>query len=123
MKTFYSKTQQALVVAITLVLFSAIIFFDISTIIIYTMSFLVLLEAVRTIFDFILNDKHHIRLRYVIDGAILFGIRELFVGWVMMKNSFQSGVMLSAASFILILGLIIVRIILMKNSPDFLEKK
>ncbi len=87
------------------------------------MSFLVLLEAVRTIFDFILNDKHNIKLRYVIDGAILFGIRELFVGWVMMKNDFNHGLMLSSASFFLILGLIIVRIILMKNSPDFLEKK
>ena len=86
------------------------------------MSFLVLLEAVRSVVSFVLDESHKIKLRYVIDGAILFGVRELFVGWVMLKKDFDDGFALALFSFFLILGLVFVRIIAVKNSPDILEK-
>lgn len=114
--------EQIVIVVISGILFSLINFYDISTIIIYTMSFLVLLEAVRSVVSFVLDESHKIKLRYVIDGAILFGVRELFVGWVMLKKDFNEGFALAAFSFFLILGLVFIRIIAVKNSPDILEK-
>ena len=46
------------------------------------------LEIVRTIYEYIISDNHRVKVRYIIDGAILFGIRELFVGWVMLKTNY-----------------------------------
>ena len=65
------------------------------------MSFLILLEVVRTIYEYLVNSNHRIKLRYIIDGSILFGIRELFVGWITIKTDLILGLILVFVSIIL----------------------
>jgi len=80
------------------------------------------MEVVRTIYEYLTNNQHRIKVRYVIDGAILFGIRELFVGWVMLKENQEKGMLIMSLSFIGIFILIMYRILVIKSSPDYTEK-
>jgi len=108
----------------------------IASVIIYSLSFLILLEIIRTIVDYIIKSEHRVKIRYIIDGGLLFGMRELFVGWVMLKVPGTSGIILG--TFIVpsaLLGLVIMTISLISigilinfrykvimSSPDKLEK-
>ena len=118
----FFKSQKLLIFIITLIIFSASYWFDISTIIINVMSFLILLEVIRTIYEYVVNPNHRLKLRYIIDGAILFGIRELFVGWIMLKQDFIIGSIIVFISIILIGILIYFRKLIIENSPDYIER-
>lgn len=115
------KSEKIGLFLFTLLIYSLSYFYDISIIIINTMSFLILLEVVRTIHEYITNESHRIKLRYIIDGAILFGIRELFVGWIMIKQEFLLALLIMSASIITIGILIYFRKIVIINSPECLE--
>ena len=67
------------------------------------------MEVIRTIYEYIFNDEHKVNLKYVMDGGVLFGIRELFVGWVMIKTDPVSAVMIMSVSLITIGALIFYR--------------
>lgn len=116
------KSEKFIILLITIIIFSFSYFEDISTIIIHTMSFLILLEVVRTIYEYLVNHNHRIKLRYIIDGAILFGIRELFVGWITIKTDLILGLILVVVSIILIGILIYFRKKVIENSPDYIER-
>lgn len=120
MNNIFKNTKFA-ILSITLIIYSLSFYYDISTIIINTMSFLILLEVVRTIHEYIFNDSHRIKLRYIIDSAILFGIRELFVGWVMIKQELIIALLIMLSSMITIGILIYFRKIVIVNSPECLE--
>ena len=119
---------------ITLGLFSLSYFFSISTIIIQVLSFLILMEIVRTIYDYITHPEHRVKMRYIIDGGILFGMRELFVGWIMLKSTTSVtlfgilipnalvGFVIMAISILVVGVLIFYRFKVMQSSPDYLEK-
>ena len=68
-----------------LMVFSTSLWFKTTDIIINLLNFLIILEIVRTIWDYVVKDGHIIKIRFILDGAILFCIRELFVGLTMMK--------------------------------------
>lgn len=116
------KSQKILILVITGIIFSTSYWFDISTIIINAMSFLILLEVIRTIYEYIVNENHRIKLRYIIDGAILFGIRELFVGWIMLKQDMILGSIIVFISIVAIGVLIYFRKLIIENSPDYIER-
>jgi len=103
---------------ISILLFSLVYFFSIAKIIVYTLSFLILLESVRTIYDFVFEEQHRIKLRYLIDGAILFGLRELFVGWVMIKTDTKIGLIIMIVSLFSIFTLLLFRKDVIINSPS-----
>lgn len=125
---------KALILILTIALFSLSYFVSIATIIIQTLNFLILMEIIRTIIDYIQRPEHRVKLRYIIDGAILFGIRELFVGWIMLKStthvllfginlpSAVIGIIIMIISLITIGILIFYRVKAMQSSPDYLEK-
>lgn len=133
MKKIYNS-EKIYTVLITLLLFCVSYFIGLPEIIILSLSFLILLEIVRTIHDYIVNETHRIKIRYVIDSAILFGVRELFVGWVMLKstgnfsmNSFNMpysllGLSIMVISLLSIGTLIFFRVKVIQSSPDVLEK-
>jgi len=121
MKKFIG-TSNILVFLITLIIFSSSYFFSISTIIIHTLSFLILLEVVRTIYDYTVKPINRVKVRYIIDGGILFSIRELFVGMVMMKTVMNIALIIIAVSLIVMGVLIYFRHKVIKSSPDSLEK-
>ena len=116
------KSEKFIILLITMIIFSFSYFENISTIIIHTMSFLILLEVVRTIYEYLVNSNHRIKLRYIIDGSILFGIRELFVGWITIKTDLILGLILVFVSIILIGILIFFRKKVIENSPDYIER-
>jgi uncharacterized membrane protein (DUF373 family) len=85
------------------------------------MSFLIMLEITRTIYEYIVNPSHRIKLRFIIDGAILFGIRELFVGWIMLKTDLMLGGIITGVSLFIIGVLIWYRKRVVESSPDNIE--
>jgi len=117
-----SKNTPLIVLIITSILMSLSYFYSTSQIIIMSLNFLILMEVVKTILEYLQHDQHRVKLRYVIDGAILFGIRELFVAWVMMKTNFEKSIHIISLSVVIISILVILRIILIKYSPDILEQ-
>ena len=100
LKSILTKENKVIILVITGVLFSLSYFFGIAAIIINVMSFLILMEAVRTVWEYVTNPEHRIKVRYIIDSAILFGVREIFVGWVMLKTNLELGLLIMFVSFI-----------------------
>lgn len=98
-------------------------YFGVSIVMLSMLNFLIFLEITRTIYEYIVEDGHRIKMRFLIDGAILFGIRELFVGWVLIKNNLDLGLILMGISLLTVGILILYRIAIIKSSPDFLECK
>lgn len=110
------------IILITSMLFLFSIKYDITDIIISALSFLILMEAVRAIIEYMTNKEHRIHIRYIFDGAILFGIRELFVGWLMIKTDTVLGIIIMVSSLITIGVVLLFRYISMKQSPKAIEK-
>lgn len=121
MKVLKNKSN-VFILLISLVLFGISYFVGIATVIIGSMSFLILMETIRTIYEYVVNDEHRIKIRYVVDGGILFGFRELFVGWVMIKTSIILGLIIMIASIITIGILFFYRTKAIESSPDSKEK-
>ena len=103
------NNSNIIIFLLTSILFSFSLIINISHIIIYSLSFLILLEVVRTIYEYIFNKEHKVNLKYVLDGGVLFGIRELFVGWVMIKTDPISALVIMSVSLITIGALIFYR--------------
>ena len=102
--------------AITLTLYTTgVILNNLHEIILSTLLFLILLEFVRTICDFAFSEQHIIRVVYSIDAAILFGIRELFTGWLLLKTDLFGAITIIAISTTLLFFLFILRV----KSQDF----
>jgi uncharacterized membrane protein (DUF373 family) len=116
------KSDKVIVLLFTAILFGVGLKFGIAVTMISAMSFLIMMEIVRTIYEYIVTPEHRMKLRYIIDGAILFGIRELFVGWIMLKTDLNLGGIISGVSLTIIGILIWYRKQVMEISPDNLEK-
>jgi uncharacterized membrane protein (DUF373 family) len=106
---------------ITALLFGLSYYVGVSVVIIQTLSFLILMEIVRTIYEYVINPEHRVKVRYIIDGGILFGMRELFVGWVMLKTNLMLSLIIMSVSLIVIGALIFYRYKVIMSSPDQLE--
>jgi uncharacterized membrane protein (DUF373 family) len=115
------KSDKIIVVIISSILFYIGMLFGISVVMIKAMSFLIILEITRTIYEYIVNPNHRIKLRFIIDGAILFGIRELFVGWIMLKTDLMLGGIITGVSLFIIGILIWYRKRVVESSPDNIE--
>ena len=115
------STSKIPVVLLALLLFGLTYWFKPTDIILHTLSFLVLLEIVRTVYEYTIKPNHRIKLRYMLDGAILFSIRELFIGLTLIKNDLSTGLIISGASMGVIGLLIAYRIQVIKSSPYNLE--
>ena len=127
------KSPKITVIFITTLLYSLSYFIPIGEIIISSFNFLILMEVVRTTYEYMVNPSHRVKMRFVIDSAILFGIRELFVGWVMLKStevmmilglgipSALIGLAIMIISMITIGALIFYRYKVIMSSPDQLE--
>jgi uncharacterized membrane protein (DUF373 family) len=122
MKEFLNSPK-ILIIILTIILFGVSYFTGMANVIIYTLNFLILVEIVRTIVDYINNPEHRIKIRYIIDSGILFSIRELFVGMVMMKTpALALSLIIIITSMLVLGGLIFYRHKVIKSSPDQLEQ-
>lgn len=95
------NTDLMLVLFITLILYSIGLYTqNLSAVILDTLLFLILLEFVRTIRDYAFTKKHIIRVDYILDAGVLFGLRELFTGWLMLKTDLIVGVFIMLLSVV-----------------------
>lgn len=107
-------------VTIALVIFSSVKNFDaiinINGLIVALLEFIIVLELVRMVIEFIFSDENKIKLRYMLDSTIIFFIRDI----MLIANESLD---MKKISFILLIILIlfVFRILAMKYSPSNLE--
>jgi len=107
---------------ITLILFISVKDFSkvtsFSTLAVALLEFIIILELVRMLIEFIFDDSHRIKLRFMIDSTIVFFIRDIML---IVNDKFD---FIKIASILgLIAVLFLFRIISMNYSPSKLEKK
>lgn len=125
-----------LLISLTAILFGYGLYIDdINSVILHTLEFLILFEIVRAMAEFILNKQNRVKMRYIIDSAILFSIRELYVGLVEIHNdtmitfsifgyefTMLLGIIMTFVSLTAIGALVFIRTKLVKYSPDFFNE-
>jgi len=93
-----------------------------ANVLIYSFTFLIIMEVVRTIYEYIFKPHSRMKIRYIVDGAIFFGFRELFVGWLMLKTDLAVGTAIMALSLVGLCVVVFLRTKVIKDSPDNLDK-
>ncbi len=87
-----------------------------SKLVVAILEFIILLELVRMLVDFVFSDDNRIKLRYMIDSTIVFFIRDLML---IVNDKFDTA---KIAAILGVIGvLFIFRIISMKYSPGTME--
>lgn len=82
------------------------------------LEFIIILELVRMLIEFLLSDENRIRMRLMIDSTIVFFIRDIML---IVSDTFDSKKIFSILGIIAILFLF--RIITIKFSPSIFEKE
>lgn len=124
MKEYITISKLAVYVKfiITLVLFVSVKDFNkittFSTLAVALLEFIIILELVRMLIEFVFDDSHRIKLRFMIDSTIVFFIRDIML---IVNDKFD---FIKIASILgLVAVLFLFRIITMKYSPSNLEKR
>ena len=81
------------------------------------LEFIIILELVRMLTEFLFSDENRIKLRFMIDSTIVFFIRDILL---IVNDKFDMMKILSILGIISIL--FVFRIVTMKFSPSGLEK-
>lgn len=106
---------------ITLILFYSVKEFTeintFSSLVVALLEFIIILELVRMLIDFLFSSENRINLRLMIDSTIVFFIRDILL---IVNAKFDTTKILSMLAIIFIL--FIFRIITMKYSPSNMEK-
>ena len=82
------------------------------------LEFIIILELVRMIIEFLLSDENRIRIRLMIDSTIAFFIRDIML---IVNDTFDSKKIFTVLGVIAIL--FIFRIVTIKFSPSILDTK
>lgn len=82
------------------------------------LEFIIILELVRMLIDFLFSDDNRIQLRLMIDSTIVFFIRDIML---IVNDKFDILKILSILCVIAVL--FIFRVLSMKYSPSYMEKK
>lgn len=93
-----------------------------SSIVVNVLSFIVFLEIVKAISNFITNKDHVIQLRTVIDGFIVFFLRDLALIFSDEKNDLTMKVIKIFIILVIITFLFTFRILSLKYSPSDKKK-
>lgn len=118
----HKNVQPIIKFVITLILFFSVK--DISSIDSFSklavalLEFIIILELIRMLIEFMFSDENRIRLRLMIDSTIVFFIRDIML---IVSDTFDSKKVFTIMGVIGIL--FIFRIITMKFSPSLFEKE
>lgn len=82
------------------------------------LEFIIILELIRMVVEFLFSDENRIRLRFMIDSTIVFFIRDIML---IVNDTFDSKKIFTILGVIAILFAF--RIIALKYSPSTLEKR
>lgn len=94
-------------------------FSSMTQIILHTLEFMILFEIVRALAEFVFDNSNRMKMRYIVDSAILFAVRELYVGLIEIHKDLILGVIIVTVSLLSLGALIFYRTKLVKYSPDF----
>ncbi len=115
------KIQVYIKFFITLILFFTVKDFSsidtFSKLAVALLEFIIILELVRMLIEFLFSDENRIKLRLMIDSSIVFFMRDVLL---IVNDKFDISKILSLLLVIFIL--FIFRIIAMKYSPSYMEK-
>ncbi len=89
-----------------------------STLAVALLEFIIILELVRMLIEFLFSTENRIRLRFMIDSTIVFFIRDIML---IVNDKFDIQKVYSILGIIAILFLL--RVLTMKYSPSKLEKQ
>lgn len=82
------------------------------------LEFIIILELVRMLIEFLFSDENHIKLRFMIDSTIVFFIRDIML---IVNDKFD---ITKIVSLLGVIGILFVfRILSMKYSPSIMEKE
>ena len=105
---------------LTLILFISVKDFDkvnsFSTLAVAILEFIIILELIRMLIEFLFSDENRIKLRFMIDSTIIFFIRDIML---IVSDKFDFLKITSILGIILILFFF--RILTMKFSPSNME--
>ncbi|MGB5794078.1 phosphate-starvation-inducible PsiE family protein [Poseidonibacter sp.] len=121
-KFFSHKNFQPLLkFGITLLLFISVKDFStidsFSKLAVTILEFIIILELIRMLIEFLLSDENRIRMRLMIDSTIVFFIRDIML---IVNDTFNSEKVFTILGIIGVL--FVFRIIAIKYSPSVLEK-
>lgn len=122
MKDIFEKERVSIYVkfTITLILFYMVKDFStidsFSTLVVALLEFIIILELVRMLIEFLFSSENHIKLRLMIDSTIVFFIRDILL---IVNAKFDSAKIFAILGIIFVL--FIFRIITMKFSPLSME--
>jgi len=89
-----------------------------STLAVALLEFIIILELIRMLIEFLLSNENRIRLRFMIDSTIIFFIRDIML---IVNDEFDFIKIASVLGIICVL--FIFRVITMKFSPSNIENK
>ena len=122
MKFFSHKNFQPLLkFSVTLLFFISVKDFStidsFSKLAVTILEFIIILELIRMLIEFLLSDENRIRMRLMIDSTIVFFIRDIML---IVNDTFNSEKVFTILGIIGVL--FVFRIIAIKYSPSVLEK-
>ena len=123
MKTFFSHKnfQPLLQFSITLFLFISVkdlsLINSFSKLAVALLEFIIILELIRMLIEFLLSDENRIRIRLMIDSTIVFFIRDIML---IVNDTFDSKKVFTILGIIAVLFLF--RLFAIKFSPSILER-
>ena len=89
-----------------------------SKLVVALLEFIIILELVRMLIEFLFSDENNIKLRFMIDSTIVFFIRDILL---IVSDKFDYIKIFSILGIILIL--FVFRIITMRYNPSSMEDK
>lgn len=93
------------------------------TTITHILEFIILIEVVRTVSSYIIDNNHHMSIRFIVDGAIVFMVRELIL-LMATPNAEKTYIVFKLTSIVLVLfSLFLFRIAAIRYSPENKEFK
>lgn len=89
-----------------------------STLAVALLEFIIILELIRMLMEFLFSDENRIKLRLMIDSTIIFFIRDIML---IVNDKFDLMKILSILGIIAVL--FVFRIVTMKFSPSYIEQE
>lgn len=102
------------------VLFGALGFY---TVLANIFGFIAILEGVMMLTSFVMNDKHALRIRYIVDGTIAFFLRDLILVFTEQHLELKEKAIKLGIVLIIIVTLFVIRYMSIKFSPSKEEEK
>lgn len=121
-KSLFNCNSVSLEVTIAAILFGIALIFSHIAVVINLLYFIIILEITRMIVEYIKSPTHRVKIRYLVDAAIVAVVRELII-IIVDSHKLVEHLLALKIYFGILFGLLIARIIVLKISPDGFEFK